>query len=67
MFVFLLALGEDCNILVMTRIREESSRIPLRRAVAQALERTGCGGGWGGPGVIVGRSRISGSRDRGWR
>ena len=41
MFVFLLALGEDYNILVMTRIREEASRIPLRQAVTRALERTG--------------------------
>jgi RND superfamily putative drug exporter len=41
MFVFLLALGEDYNILVMTRIREEASRVPLRQAVARALERTG--------------------------
>jgi RND superfamily putative drug exporter len=41
MFVFLLALGEDYNILVMTRIREEAGDIPLRQAVTQALERTG--------------------------
>jgi len=41
MFVFLLALGEDYNILVMTRIREEASRTPLRQAVTRALERTG--------------------------
>lgn len=41
MFVFLLALGEDYNILVMTRIREEADRIPLRQAVTAALERTG--------------------------
>jgi len=41
MFVFLLALGEDYNILVMTRIREEASRAPLRQAVTRALERTG--------------------------
>jgi RND superfamily putative drug exporter len=41
MFIFLLALGEDYNILVMTRIREEASRIPLRQAVARALEHTG--------------------------
>ena len=40
-FVFLLALGEDYNILVMTRIREEASRIPLRQAVTRALEHTG--------------------------
>jgi putative drug exporter of the RND superfamily len=41
MFVFLLALGEDYNILVMTRIREEAGHMPLRRAVTRALERTG--------------------------
>jgi RND superfamily putative drug exporter len=41
MFLFLLALGEDYNILVMTRIREEASRIPLRQAVTAALQRTG--------------------------
>ena len=41
MFVFLLALGEDYNILVMSRIREEAGRIPLRQAVTRALERTG--------------------------
>jgi RND superfamily putative drug exporter len=41
MFLFLLALGEDYNILVMTRIREEASRIPLRQAVTRALQRTG--------------------------
>ncbi|MBO0836014.1 MAG: MMPL family transporter, partial [Actinobacteria bacterium] len=40
MFIFLLALGEDYNILVMTRIREEASRVPLRQAVIRALERT---------------------------
>ncbi len=41
MFVFLLALGEDYNILVMTRIREEARRVPLRQAVTRAMERTG--------------------------
>src|SRR5450755_3186210 len=41
MFVFLLALGEDYNILVMTRIREEAGHVPLRQAVTRALERTG--------------------------
>ena len=30
MFIFLLALGEDYNILVMTRIREEAQHLPLR-------------------------------------
>jgi len=41
MFLFLLALGEDYNILVMTRIREEAGDVPLRQAVPRALERTG--------------------------
>jgi len=41
MFVFLLALGEDYNILVMSRIREEAQRLPLREAVSKALVATG--------------------------
>jgi len=41
MFIFLLALGEDYNILVMTRIREEAHRLPLRQAVARAISMTG--------------------------
>jgi RND superfamily putative drug exporter len=41
MFIFLLALGEDYNILVMTRIREEVHDLPLRAAVARALNLTG--------------------------
>ena len=41
MFIFLLALGEDYNILVMTRIREEAHTLPLRQAVAKALSITG--------------------------
>ena len=41
MFIFLLALGEDYNILVMTRIREEAHQHPLREAVRRALGRTG--------------------------
>jgi putative drug exporter of the RND superfamily len=41
MFIFLLALGEDYNILVMTRIREEAQKLPLRQAVARALSATG--------------------------
>jgi putative drug exporter of the RND superfamily len=41
MFVFLLALGEDYNILVMTRIREEAHHLPLREAVVKALNATG--------------------------
>jgi RND superfamily putative drug exporter len=41
MFIFLLALGEDYNILVMTRIREEAHSMPLKKAVATALSTTG--------------------------
>jgi RND superfamily putative drug exporter len=41
MFIFLLALGEDYNILVMTRIREEARKLPLREAVTRALGVTG--------------------------
>ncbi len=41
MFIFLLALGEDYNILVMSRIREEAHHLPLREAVSRALSVTG--------------------------
>ncbi len=41
MFIFLMALGEDYNILVMSRIREEAHHRPLREAVAVALNATG--------------------------
>jgi len=41
LFIFLLALGEDYNILVMTRIREEAHHLPLREAVAKAISVTG--------------------------
>jgi putative drug exporter of the RND superfamily len=41
MFLFLLALGEDYNILVMTRIREEARRMPLAEAITRALNATG--------------------------
>jgi len=41
MFIFLLALGEDYNILVMSRIREEARTLPLREAVTRALNATG--------------------------
>jgi RND superfamily putative drug exporter len=41
MFVFLLALGEDYNILVMTRIREEARSLPLGAAVVRAIGMTG--------------------------
>jgi len=41
MFIFLLALGEDYNILVMSRIREEAQHLPLKQAVSRALIATG--------------------------
>jgi RND superfamily putative drug exporter len=41
MFIFLLALGEDYNILVMTRIREEARSHPLGEAVIRAVASTG--------------------------
>jgi len=41
LFIFLLALGEDYNVLVMTRIREEAHHLPLREAVGRALNVTG--------------------------
>lgn len=41
MFVFLMALGEDYNILVMSRIREEAQRASLHDAIARALNATG--------------------------
>lgn len=41
LFVFLMALGADYNILVLRRIREEAERRPLREAVHEAIIRTG--------------------------
>jgi RND superfamily putative drug exporter len=41
LFVFVMALGEDYNILVMGRIREESAGFPPREAVRQAMLATG--------------------------
>jgi RND superfamily putative drug exporter len=41
MFIFLLALGEDYNILMMTRIREESLHHRIHAAVARAVGATG--------------------------
>ena len=41
LFVFLMALGEDYNILVMSRIREEADKMPLRAAVRAACHHTG--------------------------
>jgi RND superfamily putative drug exporter len=41
MFVFIMALGEDYNILVIMRILEEARRAALRPAVAAAVATTG--------------------------
>jgi RND superfamily putative drug exporter len=41
MFIFIMALGQDYNILVMTRIREEAHFAPIRIAVRHAVEATG--------------------------
>jgi RND superfamily putative drug exporter len=41
LFIFLMALGSDYNILVMRRIREEAHSQPLRAAVREAISRTG--------------------------
>ncbi len=41
MFVFIMALGQDYNILVMTRIREEAHHAPIRVAVRHAVAATG--------------------------
>jgi RND superfamily putative drug exporter len=41
LLVFLMALGSDYNILLMTRLREEAGAKPLRPAVRDALAATG--------------------------
>ncbi len=41
MFLFIMALGQDYNILVMTRIREEAHHAPIRTAVRTAVGATG--------------------------
>jgi RND superfamily putative drug exporter len=41
MFIFIMALGQDYNILVMTRIREEAHFAPTKIAVRHAVEATG--------------------------
>jgi RND superfamily putative drug exporter len=41
MFIFLMALGSDYNILVMTRIREEAHEGALPAAVTRAIAATG--------------------------
>src|SRR5262249_51915752 len=41
LFIFAMALGEDYNILLMSRVREEARRHPLRDALTRAVGRTG--------------------------
>ncbi|HEU5199174.1 MAG TPA: MMPL family transporter [Ktedonobacterales bacterium] len=41
MFIFLMALGEDYNILVMSRIREETAKGSLKDAITRAVNATG--------------------------
>jgi len=41
LFIFATALGEDYNILLMTRVREEAQARPLTEAVVEAIEHTG--------------------------
>jgi RND superfamily putative drug exporter len=40
-FMFLMALGSDYNILVMSRIREEAHSLPIAQAVKRAIGATG--------------------------
>jgi RND superfamily putative drug exporter len=41
LFIFAMALGEDYNILLMTRVREEANDHPLPSALARAVGHTG--------------------------
>ena len=41
LFIFAMALGEDYNILLMTRVREEAQHRPLRDALIRAVGHTG--------------------------
>jgi RND superfamily putative drug exporter len=41
LFIFLVALGIDYNIFLMSRVREESTRIPTRQAVRKGVAVTG--------------------------
>jgi putative drug exporter of the RND superfamily len=41
LFIFAMALGEDYNILLMTRVREEAQGRALREALTQAIGHTG--------------------------
>lgn len=40
-FVFLVALGVDYNIILMSRIKEEAKQLPIRDAIARGLAMTG--------------------------
>ncbi len=40
-FVFLVALGVDYNIMLISRIKEEARRLPIKEAVHQGLSMTG--------------------------
>ena len=51
MFIFLLALGEDYNILVMTRIREEAQQTAATRGGHPGAQRTGTTVTSAGPGA----------------
>lgn len=41
LFIFAMALGEDYNILLMSRVREEAHHRSLRQALTRAIGRTG--------------------------
>jgi RND superfamily putative drug exporter len=41
LFIFAMALGEDYNILLMTRVREEAQHLPLGHALIRAVGHTG--------------------------
>jgi putative drug exporter of the RND superfamily len=41
LFTILIAVGEDYNIFLMTRVREESKRLGPVRGITEALDRTG--------------------------
>jgi putative drug exporter of the RND superfamily len=41
LFIFAMALGEDYNILLMTRVREEARQTDLHEAMVRAVGRTG--------------------------
>ena len=64
MFIFLLALGEDYNILVMTRIREEAHQQRLRDAVVTAVGGVGADDHLGGTGPGGDLPRARGHRRR---